>query len=137
MKLHDQLRSTFNGDRRYGLRLQASGLLFPLKEYPAMTRMFKSPSLSYSSLEQLHNYFERPVIDALRDRDIELDDDTFVDVVCVALNELPAKYIRHDVDMAYFTEPTDMAIINSRIERAIDLALGRVLSKRGPRDLTD
>jgi hypothetical protein len=76
-------------------------------------------------------------IDALRDRDIELDDDTFVDVVCVALNELPAKYIRHDVDMAYFTDPSDMAIINSRIERAIDLALGRVLSKRGPRDLTD
>ena len=55
----------------------------------------------------------------------------------MALNELPAKYIRHDVDMAYFTDPTDMAIMDSRIERAIDLALGRVLSKRGPRDLTD
>ena len=102
-----------------------------------MTRMFKSPSLSYSSLEQLHNFFERPVIDALRERNIDLDDDTFVDVICVALNELPAKYIRHDVDMVYFTNPSDMVIINSRIERALDVALERVLSKRGPRDLAD
>jgi len=46
------------------------------------------------------------------------------------LNELPAKYIRHDVDMAYFTEPSEMANIHSRVERAIDLALGRVLSKQ-------
>lgn len=96
-----------------------------------MALISKNAGFSSSPLEQLHNYFENLVIEALRARAINLDEDTFVDVACVALNELPAKYIRHDVDMAYFTEPNEMAIIHSRVERAIDLALGRVLSKRG------
>ena len=96
-----------------------------------MALISKNAGFSSSPLEQLHNYFENLVIEALRARAINLDEDTFVDVACVALNELPAKYIRHDVDMAYFTEPSEMAIIRSRVERAIDLALGRVLSKRG------
>ena len=96
-----------------------------------MALISKNAGFSSSPLEQLHNYFENLVIEALRARAIALDEDTFVDVACVALNELPAKYIRHDVDMAYFTEPSEMAIIHSRVERALDLALGRVLSKRG------
>lgn len=90
----------------------------------------KVSPLASSPLEQLHNYFERLVLDGLRARHLDLDEDAFVDVACVALNELPAKYIRHDVDMAYFTEPSEMAAIHSRVQRAIDLAIGRVLSKR-------
>ena len=92
-----------------------------------MALLPKTAGFSTSPLEQLHNYFENLVIEALRARPIELDEDSFVDVACVALNELPAKYIRHDVDMAYFTEPNEMAIIHARVERAIDLALSRVL----------
>lgn len=95
-----------------------------------MALISKHTEYSSSPLEQLHNYFEHLVLEALRARAINLDEDSFVDVACVALNELPAKYIRHDVDMAYFTEPSEMAIIHSRVERAIDLALDRVLSKR-------
>lgn len=95
-----------------------------------MPLISKHTDFSSSPLEQLHNYFEHLVIEALRARALNLDEDSFVDVACVALNELPAKYIRHDVDMAYFTEPNEMAIIRSRVERAIDLALDRVLNAR-------
>lgn len=84
---------------------------------------------STSPIEQLHNYYENLVLEALRNRPVRLDNETFVDVACVALNELPAKYIRHDVDMAYFTDPQEMATILNRVERAVDLALGRVLSR--------
>jgi len=95
--------------------------------------MMQSPkfaTLPNSPLEQLHNYYERLVLDAIRARSLNLDEDAFVDVACVALNELPAKYIRHDVDMAYFTSPDEMSALRGRVQRAIDLALGRVLSKR-------
>ena len=95
-----------------------------------MTRIFKLPPLNSPQLEQLHNYFENLVLTALHARGLNLDEDTFVDVACVALNELPAKYIRHDVDMAYFTDPADLAVIHGKVARALDLALGRVLSKR-------
>lgn len=90
----------------------------------------KFTTLPNSPLEQLHNYYERLVLDAIRARGMNLDEDAFVDVACVALNELPAKYIRHDVDMAYFTSPEEMAALHNRVQRAIDMAIGRVLSKR-------
>jgi hypothetical protein len=95
-----------------------------------MTLITRPGIPSASPIEQLHNYYEHLVLDALRNRTIRLDNDTFVDAACVALNELPAKYIRHDVDMAYFTDPQEMAAILSRVERAVDLALGRVLSRQ-------
>ncbi len=88
-----------------------------LKNYPAR-------------IEQMHNYFERLVLDALVARQLDIDDDALVDIACVALNELPAKYIRHEVDMAYFTDPTELAAMQGRVMRAVDLAIGRVLSNR-------
>ena len=81
-----------------------------------------------SPLGQLHNYYERRVIDALRTRNLDVDDDTFVDIACIALNELPPKYIRHEVDMAYYSDPAELAAMNAKVERAIDLAIGRVAS---------
>ena len=52
----------------------------------------KFATLPNSPLEQLHNYYERLVLDAIRARGMNLDEDAFVDVACVALNELPAKW---------------------------------------------
>lgn len=83
-----------------------------------------------SRLEQMHNYYERLVLDAVNARRLELDDDSLVDIACIALNELPARYIRHEVDMAYFTDPAEIAAMHGRVARAVDLAVGRVLSKR-------
>jgi len=94
----------------------------------------KRPStLPDSPIEQLHNYYERKVIDAVRARNLLVDDDTFVDIVCIALNELPAKYIRHDVDMAFYSDPSELTAMNAKVERAIDLAVGRVASAQWQR----
>jgi Late competence development protein ComFB len=81
-------------------------------------------------LEQMHNYFERLVLDAVAARKLDLDDDALVDIACIALNDLPAKYIRHEVDMAYFTDPAEIAAMHGRVSRAIDMAIGRVVSNR-------
>lgn len=100
----------------------------PVKGNRTMLLSKRPTSLPESPLEQLHNYYEHRVIDALRARKLSVDDDTFVDIACIALNELPAKYIRYEVDMAYFSDPVELAAMNAKIERAVDLAIGRVAS---------
>lgn len=56
--------------------------------------------------ESIHNYYEQLVIDHLIDRlapELDITDaDLLADIACLALNNLPARYIRHDVDMAFF-----------------------------------
>ncbi len=51
----------------------------------------------------VRNYYETLVVEMLGDHTSDdLDADTLADIACVALNHLPPKYYRHDVDLAYF-----------------------------------
>ncbi len=72
------------------------------------------------SFEQVHNYYERLVFeDVARQSDAHpnFTADMLADVACVALNRLPARYIRHDVDMMfYLTEHERHAIEQSMAE---------------------
>ena len=52
----------------------------------------------------LHNYYERLVVDQVNDLAVNyplLSEDQHPDVACVALNRLPPRYIRHQVDLAF------------------------------------
>jgi len=52
----------------------------------------------------LHNYYERLVVDQITDlaeRFPLLTEEQHPDVACVALNRLPPRYIRHQVDLAF------------------------------------
>ena len=52
----------------------------------------------------LHNYYARLVVDQLTDLAPTyplLSEDQHPDVACVALNRLPPRYIRHQVDLAF------------------------------------
>ncbi len=74
------------------------------------------------NFEQVHNYYERLVFEAVAQRaeaHPNFTADMLADVACVALNRLPARYVRHDVDMMfYLTEPE---------RRAIELSLEEVM----------
>lgn len=71
------------------------------------------------SFDQVHNYFERLVFEevALRAQEAAYRDyspDMLSDVACLALNRLPPRYIRHDVDMLfYLTEQERLAMEHS------------------------
>ena len=60
-----------------------------------------------SELDTIHNYYEVSVTEEVRKQlDGNLDNTEYVaDVICVALNHLPPRYIRHDVDMAFYLSP--------------------------------
>ncbi|MGI9133418.1 MAG: late competence development ComFB family protein [Rhodoferax sp.] len=66
------------------------------------------------NFEQVHNYYERLIFEGIADRaegHSDFTPDMFADVACVALNRLPARYVRHDVDMMfYLTEPERRSI---------------------------
>lgn len=50
--------------------------------------------------EQIHNFNEFLVAEQLRDLKQlnELNDEQKLDLYCIVLNRLPARYVRHDVD---------------------------------------
>ena len=51
------------------------------------------------------------------------------DRACVALNRLPPRYIRHDVDMTFFMSPQDMVEIERKVSQAVTDALNYVESR--------
>lgn len=82
----------------------------------------------------VHNYYERLVFEQLRrasDRAAR-DANFMADVACVALNHLPPRYVRHDVDMTFFLSPVEHEEILDKVAKAVNDALSYV-EARGPR----
>lgn len=73
----------------------------------------------------VHNYYERLVKDAIFKLDARAskDNDFMDDVSCVALNHLPPRYIRHDVDMSFYLSPIELDEINKKVNKAVINAL--------------
>lgn len=88
---------------------------------------------SEMDFDHFHNYYERLVIDAIMrsDENGAADEDFRADVACVALNHLPPRYVRHDVDMSFFLSPQEYAEIDKKISKAVKKALAHVRSNRG------
>ena len=68
------------------------------------------------NFDQVHNYYERLVFEEVARRAqapeyMGFTADMLADVACLSLNRLPARYVRHDVDMMfYLTEPERQAM---------------------------
>jgi hypothetical protein len=81
--------------------------------------------------ETIHNYYERVVFKAVQEAARELsaasgigfDADAISDMACVALNRLPARYIRHDVDLAYHLTDTERETMDRMIKAAVRFAV--------------
>ncbi len=98
--------------------------------------MLTSYSLSDvpANLDSVHNYYEHMVINEIHkqldNRTVETD---FVaDVACVALNHLPPRYIRYDVDMAFYLSPKESMEMEDKVSNAVSEAISFV-ENRGHR----
>ncbi len=78
-----------------------------------------------SILDNIHNYYESQVIECLAEltEGKTHDDDFLIDVVCVALNHLPPRYIRHEVDMVYYLSPIEAQEMRDKVKGATKDAL--------------
>ncbi len=84
-----------------------------------------------SSEDYFHNYYEQMVLEQiLRSNDrAKQDSDFLADVACVALNRLPPRYVRHDVDMTFFLSPDDLEEMINRVVGAVNDAISYVESR--------
>lgn len=86
----------------------------------------------------IHNYYERLVIQSITEqskRVQEGDRDFLADTACVALNRMPPRYIRHDVDMTFFMSPQDIAEIERKVAQAVSEAIAYVESRERGEDV--
>lgn len=82
----------------------------------------------------VHNIHERAVIEAVdavatHYPAIRDDPDLLADVVCVALNRVPSRYIRHDVDLAFFLTERERRDNERLIADAVEHAFGFVQAR--------
>lgn len=84
----------------------------------------------------IHNFYERRVIEAIHQQSelARADRNFLADVACVALNRLPPRYIRHDVDMTFFISPKEMIEIEDKINKAVDYAIQYVAERQDTND---
>ena len=77
------------------------------------------------NFEQVHNYYERLVLEDVARRSQNypsFTSDMLGDVACVALNRLPARYVRHDVDMMFYMTEHERHAIDLSLEEALQFA---------------
>lgn len=80
----------------------------------------------------IHNFYEKLVINRIAEvigKD-KRDEDYLADIACVALNNLPARYIRHEVDMIFYMPPEDYDQVNEKVEQVVDEAIKFVESHK-------
>lgn len=90
------------------------------------------------NFEQVHNYYERLVFEEVvrraSDR-TELSADMLADMCCVALNRLPARYVRHDVDMMFYLTEHERHAIEQAMDEALEFAFSFVVERALKRGL--
>jgi hypothetical protein len=106
-----------------------------------MTMLTNSRNYSldaYDEIDFIHNYYERLVVEeifAQSTRVQEGDRDFLADTACVALNRMPPRYIRHDVDMTFFMSPQDIEEIRIKVVQAVTDAINYVESRERGEDV--
>lgn len=73
----------------------------------------------------IHNYYEKLVMHhfTLGKFDEKYDEDFLADLTCVVLNQLPTRYIRHEVDMAFYLPASELFEMEARVKNAINKAI--------------
>ncbi|VAW68739.1 hypothetical protein MNBD_GAMMA10-746 [hydrothermal vent metagenome] len=81
----------------------------------------------------IHNYYEHLVIDYLQTDVIprvnnksgveDRSTDFFLDVACYALSKLPSRYMRHEIDMAFYMEQDERIQMVSVVKKTVDEAV--------------
>lgn len=74
---------------------------------------------------QISNFYEKLVVDEFdrRSDELEITEDNQVDIACVALNQLPARYYRFSVDMAFYLEAKEYREMELAVKEAVDYAI--------------
>ena len=87
-----------------------------------------------SPFELVHNHHERAVFEAIGQHAADHphladNDDLLSDVACVALNRLPPRYIRHEVDFAFYLSDKERGETELAVSEAVSFAFDFVQAR--------
>ncbi|GGW74008.1 late competence development ComFB family protein [Alteromonas halophila] len=73
----------------------------------------------------IHNYYEHLVTERITELGLDKSksDDYLADLCCLALNQVPPRYIRFEVDMAFYLPLSERKQMEMNVEHAVDKAL--------------
>jgi competence protein ComFB len=87
--------------------------------------------VNYSSV---YNFYEHLVFDCisteLGSQYEKYDEEFFLDVACYALTRLPSRYIRHEIDMAYYLAPGERTEMAERVKEIVIKAADFIHSRQ-------
>ncbi len=92
-------------------------------------------SVFSSEVDPIHNYYEALVLEEIvrTSERAKIDINFTGDVACVALNNLPPRYIRHNVDMTFFMSPMELQEIEQKTKNAVQRAIAYVTRREAER----
>lgn len=81
--------------------------------------------LSMKISDDIHNYYEKLVSQHFTALKLEekYDGEFIADLICVVLNQLPTRYIRHEVDMAFYLPASERFEMENNVKVAVAKAL--------------
>ena len=84
--------------------------------------------------DTVHNYYEHLVIAEMLSCSSKArkDAEYLADAICIALNQLPPRYVRHDVDTAFTMTPQALTKINDQVKSAVHHAVEYLENKDNP-----
>jgi len=87
--------------------------------------MYSTHQTLRNHADSIHNYFEPLVLEILNESSSAqgFSDEELSDVACIALNSLPPKYIRHEVDLLYFSNDAEKQQMRDKARRAVQKAI--------------
>ncbi len=81
-------------------------------------------------MDTISNYYENLVFEHItrisNARNLNLDDNAIQDIACIALNQLPPRYVRHRIDTIFYIQDEERAQIDSDVENAVSHAINKV-----------
>ena len=81
--------------------------------------------------DDIHNYYEHLVLDRIEALGLpgKKSADYIADLCCLALNKVPPRYIRYEVDMAFFLPQLERIQMEQEVEEAIAQGI-KILDER-------
>ena len=75
--------------------------------------------------DDIHNYYEHLVLERIAHLGLDRTKsaDYLADLCCLALNQVPPRYIRYEVDMAFYLPQSERQQMEMNVEYAIDKAI--------------
>lgn len=75
--------------------------------------------------DDIHNYYEQLVLQRIEELKLteKYDTNFIADLCCLTLNQVPPRYIRYDVDMAFYLPPQERQEMEMTVSYAVDKAL--------------